>query len=465
MERYNRISKEKEKGMKVLNKIKKFFSPSSRIIIFGFLGVILIGTLLLMLPISTAGGQGASFMEALFTSTSAVCVTGLVVKDTATYWSLFGQIVILLMIQIGGMGVVMIAVTVTRLSGRKIGLMQRSTLQETISAPQVGGVVRLANFIIKTAVLIEGTGALLLSFVFVPEFGFIKGIGYAIFHSVSAFCNAGFDLMGVKEPLSSITSYSNNLIVNIVIMALIITGGIGFLTWEDIKKNKFKFLKYRMQSKVIILFTIVLIVLPAIYFYFLELGTPKWDNLSEGEHVISSLFQSVTLRTAGFNTVDLASFSESGQMIMIVVMLIGGATGSTAGGIKVTTIAVLLASALAVFKRASAATLFKRRIPSDTVHYAVVTFLMYIVLFVSGAIIISAVEKLPILHCMFETASAIATVGLSVGTTGDYGTCSKLVLIILMFFGRVGGLTIIYAALSRKKPHVLKFPQEKIAVG
>lgn len=451
--------------MKALNKIKKFFSPSSRTIIFGFLGVILLGTLLLMLPVSTKSGHSASFIDSLFTSTSAVCVTGLVVRDTATYWSLFGKIVILLMIQIGGMGVVMIAVTVARLSGRKIGLMQRSTLQETISAPQVGGVVRLANFIVKTSLFIEGLGAFFMSFVFVPEYGFVRGVGYSIFHSVSAFCNAGFDLMGTKKPLSSLTSYSGNIIINIVIMLLIILGGIGFLTWEDIKNNKLKFSKYRMQSKVILTFTVGLVIIPAVYFYFLQLNAPIWDELGESERVLSSLFQSVTLRTAGFNTLDLSAFSESGQMIMIVLMLIGGATGSTAGGIKVTTVAVLFASAVSVFKRDSAATLFRRRIPTDTILYAATTLLLYIVLFITGAVIISSVENMPMLPCMFETASAIATVGLSLGTTGDFGTCARLVLIVLMFFGRVGGLTIIFAALSRKKPHVLKFPQEKIAVG
>lgn len=328
--------------MKILNNIRKFVSPSSRTIIFGFLGVIIIGTLMLMLPVATADGKGAGLIEALFTSTSAVCVTGLVVKDTATYWSLFGKIIIIILIQIGGMGVVMIGVTIARLSGKKIGLMQRSTLQETISAPQVGGVVKLAWFIIKTAFLIELIGAVLLSLVFIPEFGVLKGIAYSVFHSISAFCNAGFDLMGEKQPLSSLTLYSENIIVNVVIMALIIFGGIGFLTWEDIKKNKFHFRKYRMQSKVILVFTVFLIVVPALYFYFAELGAPVFSGLSSRQRVLGAAFQSVTMRTAGFNTLDLSEFSESGQSIMIVIMLIGGATGSTACGIKVTTIAVLL---------------------------------------------------------------------------------------------------------------------------
>lgn len=451
--------------MNVIKSVKKFLSPSSRVIIFGFLGVIIIGTLLLMLPISTASGHMASFSEALFTSTSAVCVTGLVVKDTATYWSLFGQVVILTLIQIGGMGVVMIVVTVTKISGKKIGLMQRSTLQETIAAPQVGGIVRLTWFIVKMVFVFEIIGAVLLAVQFVPEYGLAKGIWFSVFHSISAFCNAGFDLMGINEPLSSMTSYYANPLVNIVIIMLIIIGGIGFLTWEDIKKNKFKIFKYRMQSKVIILMTVLLITLPSIYFFFAEVPEVIGENASFSERALSSVFQSVTLRTAGFNTINLAEFSESGQLIMIVVMLIGGASGSTAGGIKVNTVAVLFSTAKAVFCRESAATMFKRRIPSDTVHYAATTFLMYIVLFTTGAIIISSVENIPILPCMFETASAIATVGLSLGRTGDFGIVSRFVLIILMYFGRVGGITIIYAAFSRKKPHVLKYPQEKISAG
>lgn len=451
--------------MNVLNIVKKFFGPSSRTISFGFLGVILLGALLLMLPVSTRGEGGASFVDALFTATSATCVTGLIVKDTATYWSGFGQAVILLLIQTGGLGIVMIGVTVARLSGKKIGLMQRSTLQETISAPKVGGIVKLAGFIFKTTLLVEFVGAVCLSVEFIPEFGMLKGLWYSVFHSVSAFCNAGFDLMGVKEPFSSLMSYTDSVIVNVTVMLLIITGGIGFLTWEDIKKNKLKFSKYTMPSKVIIVFSLVIIIVPAVFFYFGELAGSRWDYLNQGEKVLASLFQSVTLRTAGFNSVNLAEFSEAAQSVMIVVMLIGGASGSTAGGIKITTIAVLLATTIAVFRRDSAATLFKRRVPDDTVHYAAATLVLYIVLFFVGGIIISCVEGIPVLNCMFESASAIATVGLTVGTTGEYQLCSKLVLIVLMYFGRVGGLTIVYSAMSHKKPHVLKYPQEKIAVG
>lgn len=243
---------------------------SFQVIILGFFSVILIGGLLLTLPVATQDGQGASFADGIFTATSAVCVTGLVVHDTATYWSMFGQAVILLLIQIGGMGVVTVAVAIAAVAGRKIGLMQRSVMQEAISAHQVGGIVRMTKFILKTSMAIELVGAVLLSLVFCKDFGMAKGLWYGLFHSVSAFCNAGFDLIGIREPFSSLTSYASQPIVNLTIMALIVTGGLGFLTWADIQKNKWHFKKYRMQSKVILTVTAGLILIPAVYFFFFE---------------------------------------------------------------------------------------------------------------------------------------------------------------------------------------------------
>lgn len=433
---------------------------SFQIIILGFLSVIIIGSLLLMLPFATQDGRGAVFTDALFTATSAVCVTGLVLHDTATYWSAFGQAVILLLIQIGGMGIVTVAVSVAAVSGRKIGLMQRSTMQEAVSAHHVGGIVRLTKFILRTTVCIELIGAVLLFPTFNRDFGFFKGLWYALFHSVSAFCNAGFDLMGMKEPFSSLSSYSEQAFVNFTVMALIVIGGIGFLTWEDIKNNKFHFRKYRMQSKVILTVTGVLIILPALYFFFCE-----YTNLPMKERVLSSLFQSVTTRTAGFNTTDLSLFSETGQMLIILLMIIGGSPGSTAGGMKTTTIAVLFSSAISVFRKKEHTHFFGRRIPDDTVKSASTIFLMYIVLFIGGGMIISRMENIPLLSSLFETASAIGTVGLSVGVTTQIGIVSQLILIVLMFFGRVGGLTLIFAAVTGTGTNCSIYPQEKITVG
>lgn len=433
---------------------------SFQIIILGFLSLIILGSLLLMLPFATADGNSATFSDALFTATSATCVTGLVVRDTATYWSLFGQCVILVLIQIGGMGIVTAAVAFVSISGRKIGLMQRSTMQEAVSAHHLGGIVRLTKFILKTMVFIEILGATLLSPYFIKDFGVMKGIWYSVFHSISAFCNAGFDLLGAKEPFSSLTSYSARPFLNITVMALIIIGGIGFLTWEDIKKNRFHFRKYRMQSKVILTASAILIIIPALYFFFFE-----YSALPVKERVLTSLFQSVTTRTAGFNTTDLTAFSETGKMLTILLMLTGGSPGSTAGGMKTTTIAVLAVSAFSVFSRKENAQVFKRRITDNTVKNAATIFLMYIVLFVGGGMIISRVENIPLLTCLFETASAIGTVGLTLGITTQIGIISRFILILLMFFGRVGGLTLVFAATKALVPNGNKYPQEKITVG
>ena len=389
-----------------------------------------------------------------------LCVTGLVVHDTATYWSMFGQAVILLLIQIGGMGVVTVAVAIAAVAGRKIGLMQRSVMQEAISAHQVGGIVRMTKFILKTSMAIELVGAVLLSLVFCKDFGMAKGLWYGLFHSVSAFCNAGFDLIGIREPFSSLTSYASQPIVNLTIMALIVTGGLGFLTWADIQKNKWHFKKYRMQSKVILTVTAGLIVIPAVYFFFFE-----FSDMAIGKRIWSSLFQSVTPRTAGFNTADLTLISETGLMLMIVLMLIGGSPGSTAGGMKTTTMAVLFSSTLAVFKQKESAHFYGRRIADDAVKNAATILLMYVTLFLTGGMVISSIENIPLVTALFETSSAIGTVGLSLGVTPQLGGVSRAILVGLMFFGRVGGLTLIFAAFAERRGTRAKLPQEKITVG
>ena len=432
---------------------------SSQIILFGFLLVILTGALLMMLPVSAADGKSTPFLDCLFTSTSAVCVTGLVVYDTATHWSVFGQAVILLLIQIGGMGVITVAVAIAMASGKRITLMQRSTMQDAISAPQVGGIVRFTGFILKGTFLFEFLGAAALMTVFVPEQG-LWGIWLAVFHSVSAFCNAGFDLMGTRSPFSSLTGYNQNPVVNITVMLLIVIGGIGFLTWQDIRRSGLHFRQYRMQSKVILSVTGILILFPALYFYFAE-----FNRLPFAQRFWGSLFQAVTPRTAGFNTMDLTGLSEVGQLVMCLLMLIGGSPGSTAGGMKTTTLAVLLSCSVAVFRKRSNGQYFGRRIADEAVKNAVTVFLMYITLFLAGGTVISAAEGLPLLTCLFESASAVGTVGLSLGITPGLGTVSRLVLICLMFFGRVGGLTLIFATLPANKNTLSKLPLEKITVG
>ena len=439
---------------------KKNRFTSFQIIILGFIAVILIGALLLMLPVSSKAGIITPFNEALFTSTSAVCVTGLVVQDTATYWSWFGQGIILVLIQIGGLGVITIAVSFALLSGRKISLMQRSVMQEAISAPKVGGIVRLTGFVLKGTFLVEFTAAFIMMPVFVKDFG-AKGIWMAIFHSISAFCNAGFDLMGTENvKYASLTSYISHPLINITIMLLIIIGGIGFLTWEDILKNKYRIKSYRMQTKVILTTSLLLILFPAFFFFFRDFA-----DMPMQERIFSSLFQAVTPRTAGFNTTDLTMMTEDGLGIVIALMLVGGSPGSTAGGMKTTTLAVLIANTLACFRRKEDAQLFGRRIENSTVKNAATIFMMYIVFFFGGAIVISAVEDLSFTTCLFETASAIGTVGLTLGITPGLGVISQIILMILMFLGRVGGLTLIYAALSGSGKKISKLPQEKMTVG
>ena len=432
---------------------------TSQSIILGFFSMILLGTFLLMLPFSSRAGVATPFSDALFTATSAVCVTGLVVYDTAAYWSVFGQTVIIILIQIGGMGVITVAASFALISGRRISLMQRSTMQEAISAPKVGGIVRLTSFIIRISLLIELLGAVAMAPVFCRDFG-PKGLWMALFHSISAFCNAGFDLMGTSMPFSSLTGYTADPVINVIVMLLVVIGGIGFLTWDDIRAHKLHVHQYRMQSKVILCTTAILLLFPALYFFFFE-----FSSLAPGERVLASLFQSVTTRTAGFNTADLTALSEPGRYIMIALMLIGGSPGSTAGGMKTTTIAVLFASAISTFFRKEYAHFFGRRIDDGVIKNAATILLMYLSLFFFGGLAISIIEGAPMLDCLFETASAVGTVGLTLGLTSHLGLVSRGILIVLMFFGRVGGLTLIFAALSGTAKNVSKYPQEKITVG
>ncbi|MFQ8814385.1 MAG: TrkH family potassium uptake protein [Gallintestinimicrobium sp.] len=439
---------------------RKHRLSSFQTITLRFAGVILLGALLLMLPLSTTAGCVTPFNETLFTATSAVCVTGLVVQDTGSYWSGFGQMIILVLIQIGGLGVITVAASFALLSGRKISLMQRSTMQDAISAPKVGGIVRLTRFILRGTFLIELLGALAMLPVFCHDYGW-RGIWMAVFHSISAFCNAGFDILGTESNLyPSLTGYASSPTINITIMLLIVVGGIGFLTWDDVCENKWRLHRYRMQSKVILVTTGLLILLPAAFFFFTD-----FSALSTGKRLLASFFQSVTPRTAGYNTVTLSAMSGASQGIMILLMLIGGSPGSTAGGIKTTTLAVLLANTSATFRQRENAQFFGRRIDFSAVKTAATILTMYLTLFFGGAVFISVYEDLTLSACLYETASAVGTVGLTLGITPQLHLPSQIVLIMLMYLGRVGGLTLIYAAFSGKKINGAKLPQEKIMIG
>lgn len=441
-------------------KLKSKRLSSFQIIIIGFACLILFGALLLTLPIATKSRESAPFLDALFTATSATCVTGLIVQDTASYWSSFGHFIILFLIQIGGLGVVTIAVSLFKLAGKNIGLKQRSTLQDAVSAPKVSGVLDLTRFILKFTFSIELAGAVLLSPVFIKDFGLFRGLWYSVFHSVSAFCNAGFDLMGINAPYSSLTAYVAHPWLNSIIMLLIIVGGLGFLTWDDIIKHKLRIKRYSTQSKIILTVTFFLILLPALYFFFFEYG-----DKNTTERVLGSLFQSVTARTAGFNTMDLSAFGSGGVVIMIALMLIGGSPGSTAGGLKTTTFAVLVSTVFSVLRRKDHTTFYGRRIPDDTARDASALLVIYLILFLVSGTVISEIEGLPLASCLFETASAVGTVGVTVGITSQLSEVSHCILIALMFFGRVGGLTVIFATASGNKVFSSKLPQEKITIG
>ena len=433
---------------------------TAQIIILGFAGLVLCGALLLMLPIASQSRTVTPFHEALLTATSASCVTGLVVRSTGAHWSLLGQIVILLLIQIGGLGVVTVALCFVRLSGRKISLFQRSAMQDSISAPQVGGIVRMTNRILRGTFLVEGAGALLMLVPFCRRFG-AKGIWYALFHAVSAFCNAGFDLLGTPDdPFPSLVAFRDDPLLVVTAALLILIGGIGFLTWEDVRTHRLRLRRYRLQSKLVLTVSAVLVVFPTLYYYFFEFTAG-----SAGQRLLDAFFQAVTPRTAGFNTVDLAAMTGASRALMVVLMLIGGASGSTAGGMKMNTVAVLLANVGAIFRRRGEVEAYGRRIDPDTVRQAATVVTMYLTLFFGGAVAISTIEGLPIGACLFESASAVATVGLTLGITPTLGAASQLILTALMYLGRVGALTLIYAALANPDTTPSRLPQEKVSVG
>ena len=439
-------------------------SPS-RIIPLSFFAMILLGTLLLMLPFATRDGRGAGLETALFTATSASCVTGLVLQDTAQYWTLFGQIVILCLIQVGGMGIVTMAVIISIFSGRKIGLKERWVMQESISAPQVGGIVRMTGMILKVTLAVELAGAALLAPSFCRVLNGGKGLWYALFHSISAFCNAGFDLMGVREPCSSLTAFTGDPMVNITLVLVILIGGIGFGTWNDVKEHGLRINRYSQQSKIILVTSLILVLGGFSFMFFYEFALPQWAELSLGQRILAALFQTVTPRTAGFNTVDLNAMSGAGKLVMLCLMLIGGAPGSTAGGFKMTTIAVLLLCVRAAYRGRESAEAFGRRIPDKSIRNAAAVFMLYILLFVGVGIAICCIDGVGLMPALFEAASAVATVGLSLGITAQLSTVSHLLLILLMFFGRVGGLTLIYAVSTGDGPTGARLPMGRVTVG
>ena len=440
---------------------KKLGISAVRRIGFSFFAVILIGSILLSLPMSHSVHSTSSYLDHLFVATSATCVTGLVTHVTASEYTLFGQIVIILLIQIGGLGFLTLMSMFFVLLKRKLTYANKIVMQEALNRNSLNETGIYIKRVIKYTVCFELIGAICLAFVFIPQFGILKGIYYSLFHAISAFCNAGFDILGTPtNPFPSITAYAGNPIVNVVIMFLIIAGGIGFLTWEDICINKIHFRKYHMQSKIIVVTTALLIVLPAVFFFFSD-----FTHLSVGKRLLASAFQAVTPRTAGFNTMDISKMTEVSKAMIIILMLVGGSPSSTAGGMKTTTFAVLILNAFATFRSQENVETFGRRIECSVIKNASTIAMMYCMLFLCGGITISVYEGLPLLECLYEAASAVGTVGLTLGITPKLHIVSQFILIILMYLGRVGGLTLIYAVLSKKKKGNARLPLEKITVG
>ena len=370
-------------SVKIKYNIWRTISPM-KLILGGYLLIILAGTALLMLPAATKGSGSTGLSDCFFTATSATCVTGLIRFDTYTHWTLFGQLVILGLIQIGGIGFMTVAILVLVLTKRKIHLSQRSLMQNSISAPQIGGIVRMTKFIALGTLFVEGLGAVLLGFYFVPRYGVVKGIYFSVFHSVSAFCNAGFDLMGgTTGEFSSLTGASGNWYVCTVVMLLIFIGGLGFFVWRDVLNRKFRLSRLRLQSKMVLAISVSLVLAGTLALGLLEWNHGAYEGLSLGEKISASFFQSVSARTAGFNTVDLAAMTEGGIFVMICLMFIGGSTGSTAGGIKTTTFWILCISILTTFRRKKNIEMFGRRMEEGITRTASCVFMTYLLLTVT----------------------------------------------------------------------------------
>ncbi len=438
---------------------------SLQIIALGFLLIILAGTALLMLPWATRAPGGASFGDALFTATSATCVTGLVVQDTGTYWSVFGQVVIIALIQVGGLGFMTIATLFMLLLRRRLGLRQREVVVDSVSHYQLKGVVPLVKRIFFGTLLAEGLGAVLLSLRFVEDFGPARGIYYGVWHSVSAFCNAGFDLMGPHSgAYSSFMAYVGDPLVSLTLMGLIVVGGIGFLVWDDLLRNRWRWRRYRLQTKVVLSTTAVLIFGGGLLFFLFER-----NNLGAGrplgEQVLAALFDAVTPRTAGFNTTDTAALSSGSFLLTMALMFIGGSPGSTAGGIKTTTIAVILLHTIAGVRREQSANIFGRSIGDEELKKATSVLFTNLFLVLGGVLVICGAQSLPLTDVLFEAFSAMGTVGMSTGVTRSLSGFSRAVIIFLMYCGRVGSISFAVALLEKKALPPVTLPRERITIG
>jgi trk system potassium uptake protein TrkH len=446
--------------MAIIRHLHKIKLNPPRVLALGFSSLIIIGSILLNLPIATQNGESIGFINALFTSASAVCVTGLVVVNTAEFWSLFGQIVIIILIQMGGLGFMTMATIGALVLGKKITLKERLVIKEQLNQETMSGLVRLTKYVILSTFAIEGIGALLLSIRFIPIYGTVKGIWFSIFHSISAFCNAGFDITG-----ESIMPFVGDFLINITISILIILGGLGFSVYIDISRNK-RFKRLHLHSKLVITITVILLILGMIVFYLIELNNPSTlKSLSFGEKVIASFFQSVVPRTAGFNSVNIASLYDTTVFFFIILMFIGGSPGSTAGGIKTTTFGALILTTIGVVRGDKDVVIYKKRLSNEIINrsLAIATIGMALIIIVS--FMLTVTESAAFLDLLFETTSAFATVGLSRGITPNLSNFGKTLIILTMYFGRVGPLTMAFAFSKKDKSGNYRYSEGNIMVG
>lgn len=454
------------KKLKHLLRYRIHIRPT-QVIVLGFACLVLFGAILLNLPFAARSGKSIGFISALFTATSATCVTGLVVVDTATYWSAFGKGVILLLIQIGGLGFMTLATLFSLVLRRTITLKERLLMAETLNYEQLQGIVRLAQHLLTGTFFIEGVGAVILSLRFIPDFGFWDGIVRGVFHSVSSFCNAGFDLMGTRRPFSSLTVYAGDWIVNLTTMALIIIGGLGFIVWDDLLLQR-RWSRLTLHSKLVLLLTGTLIISGALLLFLFESSNPKTlQHADISQRILTPLFQSVSARTAGYNTLVLSDMTQASLFVLMLLMFIGGSPGSTAGGIKTTTLGVIFLSAFALIRGNDSVNLYGRQIPRHTVMKALVIVVIAFMIIIFGIMTLLVFEDMDFMAVTFEVFSAFGTVGMSLGITPQLSSASKLVLILIMYAGRVGVLSTTLAILAKRNNggSPIKYPEGRIMVG
>ena len=437
---------------------------TARIFVLGFLAVIVTGTLLLLLPWSTRSGESTSLRNAAFTAVSATCVTGLSLVDTYTYWSAFGQAVILFMIQIGGLGFMTVITLFSLLLRRRIGLREKQLLRQSS-----GGVSREETLVLMRRILFgtaifEGVGAALLAIRFVPLLGLWRGIWHSVFHAVSAFCNAGFDLCGIFAPGQSLTRFAADPLICLTLLVLLTVGGIGYVVWDDICRNGVHVSRYSLHSKVVLTTNAVLLFGGAVLFYISE-RSGAFAKMDVPQAMLAALFQSGTTRTAGFFTVEQGTLSGFGRLLSCVLMFIGGSPGSTAGGVKTATVAVVVLNAIACIRGKTSACLFHRRFDSQQVRQASAILLLYLFGTIGAVGILTLYEPFSVGEIGFETISAMGTVGLSTGITAQLAPFSQCVLMLLMFIGRIGALTFLLAVAEQKHVVAAERPSEKILIG